>query len=242
MLRTLPSTPDHPGEAHRLAGFLSPAERERAARFTFDRDRWAYSAAHSLLRRTLTEFYGLPPLAWQFSLNAYGRPELDPAHHGSQAARFNISHTHGRVAVVTTLGIIPDGVEVGVDTEGVERTPDVLGLARRFLSASESDWLQALPTHDHQRQFLRLWTVKEAVAKAAGRGLSLGFQAFHCRFDPLSVQFDEAEWGTADEWTLYNEWVEPAHWVSVAVHCPPGVAVEWQVEHLKPSNSASVYP
>lgn len=212
--------------------YLSSTEKARAARFVFPRDRWSYCAAHSLLRTLLAEFHGVPPLDWQFRNNAHGRPELDPDHHGPDAPRFNISHTHGRVAVAITHGPIPAGLEVGVDAECVERTADVLGLARRFLSKVESDWLQGLPASEHHTQFLRLWTLKEAVAKAVGLGLSLNFQKFHCSFDPLSVVFDEPCWGGPEYWSLYNEWVAPGHWVSMAVRCPPSVPIEYEIEHL----------
>jgi 4'-phosphopantetheinyl transferase len=232
ILRTLPLNPDNLPAAAKAAWCLSAAEHERAARFVFERDRLAYTAAHGLLRRMLTEFHQLPPLAWQFSNNAYGRPQLDPEHHGINPPRFNLSHTRGRVAVALTRDPVPDGFELGVDAEGVERTTDALGLAKRFLSPRESDWLHGLPATEHHTGFLRLWTLKEAVAKAAGLGLSLNFQTFHCDPDSLSVRFDDACWGTPEYWHLHNEWIEPGHWVSMAIRCPPDITVQWQIEHL----------
>mgnify|MGYP006277301845 CR=1 FL=1 len=209
---------------------LSGAERERAGRFVFARDRWAYSAAHSLLRTLLAEHHHLSPLDWTFRNNAYGRPELCPDRHGPAAPRFNISHTHGRVAVALTLDHVPAGLDVGVDVENVARTADVLALARRFLSGQEADWLESLPATEHHTQFLRLWTLKEAVAKAVGMGLSLNFQSFHCRFDPLSVTFDQAERGRPEHWSLYNEWIAPGHWVSMAVRHPAETRIVWVIE------------
>ncbi len=243
ILRTLSVSPDNVPDAGSPVWCLSGAERERAARFVFERDRLAYSAAHGLLRNMLAEFHQLPPLAWQFRSNAYGRPELNPEKHGNEIPRFNLTHTRGRVAVALTRDPLPEGFELGVDAECVERTADALGLAKRFLSARESDWLHGLPAAQHQSQFLRLWTLKEAVAKAVGLGLSLNFQTFHCGVDPLSVLFDEPCWGTREHWHLHNEWIEPGHWLSMAVRCPPDVAVEWQIEHLSaPGTPASRPP
>ncbi len=234
LLRTRPVVDGEAAISDASGWLLSDTERERASRFVFGRDRATYSAAHSLLRSMLTEFHQCPPLAWQFRNNPHGRPELDPAIYGSQAPRFNLSHTHGRVAVAITLDPVPDGFELGVDAESVARTADVLGLARRFLSPAEADWLQALPASDHQSQFLRLWTLKEAVAKAVGLGLSLNFQSFHCRVDPLSVSFDQPGFGPSECWNLHNEWVAPGHWLSLAVRCPSGIRPDWQIEHLNP--------
>lgn len=210
---------------------LSADERERAARFAFARDRWSYCAAHGLLRNLLAEFHHQPPLAWRFCHNAHGRPELDTAQHGENPPRFNISHTHDRVAVALTLDEPPQGLEVGVDVEPVARTADALGLARRFLSHQEADWLHSLQASEQQTQFLRLWTLKEAVAKAVGLGLSLDLRRFHCRLDPLSVTFDDPRWGCSEEWTLYNEWVASGHWVSMAVRHPPDTPVIRLIEH-----------
>ncbi len=73
---------------------LDQEERERAGRFVFERDRWSYTVAHSLLRAMLAEFHGLPPLVWRFRTNLYGRPEIDRDRVPSAPPRFNISHTH----------------------------------------------------------------------------------------------------------------------------------------------------
>ncbi len=213
------------------ANLLSADEQERAARFALARDRWSYRAAHGLLRSLLTEFHQQPPLAWTFCHNAHGRPELDPQWHGVNPPRFNISHTHDRVAVALTLDAVPPGVEVGVDVESMTRTADALGLARRFLSPREADWLHSLPADDQQSRFLCLWTLKEAVAKAVGLGLSLNLRHFHCTLEPLSVTFDDPRWGQPEEWALYNEWVAPGHWVSMAVRHPSDQPVKWEVRH-----------
>ncbi len=212
---------------------LDGPERERAARFVFARDGWSYAAAHALLRAMLAEFHGLPPLAWRFRDNGHGRPEVDPAITPSSAPRFNISHTHGMAVCALTAGTLPEGFEIGVDAECLDRSPDCQALADRYFSSSESECLRSLPPAKLDAEFLRLWTLKEAVAKATGLGLGLDFRTFQCSVNPLSVAFDSPGWGPSNAWDLQNWSVDPRHWVSLAVRRPPGTLINLEVRHLR---------
>lgn len=87
----------------------------------------------------------------------------------------------GRVAVpasvsrhggVTVVAVRTDG-PVGVDVERPRSLP-ALGLAQRWYDPSEVAWLAARPEAGRDRDFLRLWTAKEAVGKALGLGLRAG--------------------------------------------------------------------
>ena len=100
---------------------------------------------------------------------AHGRPELDGAHRN--ALRFNWSHSGGRALVAIARSVQP-----GIDLEYRLRrnARDVLALAQRFFAPQEALALAALPTEQQGVAFLRLWTIKEAVLKAEGRGLAYG--------------------------------------------------------------------
>lgn len=211
---------------------LSEAEHERVARFVFPRDRWSYAAAHALLRLLLTEVHGLPPLSWRFSNNEFGRPEIHPEIMTDQAVRFNISHTHGMAVCALTGGNVPEGVEIGVDAEYLQRDHSSQSLADRFFSNREAQWLRSLPDQQRRYEFIRLWTLKEAVAKAVGRGLQLDLKSFHCDVTSPSVSFDMAEWGPSDTWELHNWNAAPHHTVSLAVRRPPGTDITLEVRHL----------
>ncbi|SMF97327.1 4'-phosphopantetheinyl transferase [Methylomagnum ishizawai] len=214
-------------------GLLDTAERERAARFVFTRDRWSYTAAHSLLRAMLAQFHGLPPLAWRFRTQPHGRPEIDPACGIAPAPRFNITHTHGLAACALTVDAPPADLEFGVDAECLERSPDALALAERFCSAREAAWLGSLPPEARQGEFLRLWTLKEAVAKATGLGLHLDFRAFDCSVNPPHVRFAGPVPDTGPDWELHHWFVPPRHWLSLAVRRPPGIRIELTLRHLR---------
>ncbi|MGY3091493.1 4'-phosphopantetheinyl transferase [Hymenobacter sp. UYAg731] len=100
-----------------------------------------------------------------------------------QSLDFNISHA-GRYAV---CALSPAG-RVGVDLDHRTRA-DLAPFAPHFAPA---EWaaLQAAP--DPQRAFCRLWTQKEAVAKADGRGLNIPLRDI--RIGPDHAQVAAARW------------------------------------------------
>jgi 4'-phosphopantetheinyl transferase len=166
--------PDEPASAALMAGaarILSDAERERASRFVFDRDRDSYIAAHTLLRLALSQRARergarVPPARWQFRVTGDGRPEVD----GGETClglRFNLCHTAG-LAVCAVSSDVP----VGVDAEVIDRRVP-LSLAYVCLAPGERAALTALPAAAQPARFLEYWTLKEAFVKAVGVGLTV---------------------------------------------------------------------
>lgn len=80
----------------------------------------------------------------------------------------SISRTAGLVAVAARRA-----GAVGVDVELVRPLP-ALELAERWFPPAEVAWLGDRPEARRTVDFLRLWTAKEAVGKALGRGLRDG--------------------------------------------------------------------
>ena len=89
------------------------------------------------------------------------------------AAGFNVSHSgqHGLIALA------PAG-RIGVDIEECVPRDDLDRLAGAVFGPAEQTELAAASGDDRIRLFFRLWTLKEAVAKALGSGLSLDVSQF----------------------------------------------------------------
>ncbi|GGB95790.1 4'-phosphopantetheinyl transferase family protein [Pseudoduganella buxea] len=152
-----------------LAQVCSNAEFERAERFVFARDRRAYLAAHGLLRHALSAYDpGHGPADWFFVSGAHGRPELD--HRLGSALRFNISHCATRVNCVVSTGL-----DCGIDVEAVGGRAQTALLQQECLAVTEQHWVRSAPSAQQAHRLMRLWTLKEAVAKAVGLGLYLPF-------------------------------------------------------------------
>jgi 4'-phosphopantetheinyl transferase len=121
-----------------------------------------------------------------------GKPELE----GPDLA---VSLTH--TGDVLLVAIAADG-EVGVDAEALR--PDVADwtLVDHALTVSERVRLEVLPTADRAESFLRTWSRKEAILKAAGTGL--GIDPRQVDLDGLDVVALPAELGPAGDWTLVD--------------------------------------
>ena len=196
---------------------LAAEERERCRRFFRAADRLAYAAAHALLYRALAQTLGVPRGALRLSRDARGRPALAaPADDGID---FNLSHTDGLVAVA-----ISHSGRVGVDVECAGRDRAVALYAdstlhelRAFgLRDDEIGELATLPEASREGRFLDWWTLREAVAKADGRGLSLPFSQISVDREGLVATFTDAANGPPQRWRLWRASPTPHHRLALA--------------------------
>src|SRR5688572_19960111 len=134
-------------EAEPLAGLLSPDERQRAARFVFERDRRRYTVARARLRQLLGERLGAAPESLQLVYNHHGKPAL-ARRPRQRDLRFNVSHC-GAVAAYA----FAEGREVGVDVEEVRVLPDADEVAMRFFSHRERATYLGLPAGERPQGF-----------------------------------------------------------------------------------------
>ena len=212
----------------RLEAILDERERARAARFVFEQDRRAYTAAHALLRHALSDRAGVEPSAWRFAAGSRGKPYLAKQPAGFDL-RFSLSHCRSMVAVA-----IAQDLEVGVDVEACDRAVD-LEIANSCFAPDEIAMLNGLPQPEQRRdRFIMLWTLKEAVIKATGAGLSQPLESFSIGFDPLRVTmldcsgndgitagqafFGQASWRVAC-------WRRSDHHIAVATRCTEGTPI-----------------
>lgn len=160
---------------------LSPAELERAQRMSADPVRVAYLTSCVLLRRILSAHLGITPAAIPLIRLEHGKPALEgqAALHG---LHFNLSHGGD----AWFCGISSDR-EIGVDVETRRQVPSAERLATRVLSGAERAALSALEPSDaatRDAAFLRCWTRKEAVLKAAGSGFSWAAREIEVGIEP----------------------------------------------------------
>jgi 4'-phosphopantetheinyl transferase len=166
---------------------LSAAERERAIRFHFERDRFRYVAAHAALRRVLAAYVGAAPEELVFEEGEFGKPFLA---HPPTKIRLSATHSEDMAAFAVAVD-----AEVGIDLEVVERRlSDVQSLAESCFSETECRALAAAPEADRKAVFLRGWTRKEAYLKAIGLGLQVPPEE-------VPVSFDDVR-HAVNEWTV----------------------------------------
>ena len=159
----------HTGHEEMALAWLDGPERMRWERFGSRSARRRFVLCRAALRAVLCDRASCPN----------GSLSLAPAKHGKPLARVegkplgpacNVSHSgnHGLIVVA------PRG-RVGVDVEVRAPRKNLEGLIERAFSPAEKAESNLVDEHNKQHLFLRYWTVKEALAKAYGEGLSVGF-------------------------------------------------------------------
>jgi 4'-phosphopantetheinyl transferase len=227
--RTPPAAlPLAPGEAHvwrlvlaqppeplaSLARTLDADERARAARFHFERDRVAYTAARGALRTLAGRYLGVPPGELVFAYQARGKPYLDPA---ATDLRFNVSHS-GEFALLA----FTHGPEIGVDVERRRPIDDLQSLAKISFSDSEYATLCRLPPGHQTDAFFACWSRKEAFIKTTGEGISqlADFDVTLRPGEPARVLRVKDEPTPERRWSMHELPVIPGHAAALVVERP----------------------
>jgi 4'-phosphopantetheinyl transferase len=151
--------------------------------------------AQAFLLRLLSAYLLRRVHAAELQTGAHGKPAL-----AAGGLDFNLSHS-GSAAVVA----LAHGVEVGVDLESPGRPRPHAELARRFFCEREAQAIENTPETLRETAFLRLWTAKEAVLKALGRGLAFGLDKleFEAAATPPALLRIDAAGGAAALWHLH---------------------------------------
>lgn len=133
--------------------------REKALQYKKLDDRKRSVLAFVLLQHALREEYGINEVP-EFVYNEFGKTSFS-----NLPIRFSLSHCKDAVACAVS------DHNIGIDVETiVPYNPDV---ARRVCTADELKMLEQSLNKDVE--FIKLWTVKEAISKYEGMGLSLSF-------------------------------------------------------------------
>jgi phosphopantetheinyl transferase len=147
-----------------LINLLTPAERERSARFYFEEDADAYVAAHAALRLLLRIAGGSAQTRWDLTAEPGGRPLVRSE--SGQQLHVSLSHCRGIAAAAANWRSM-----LGVDVELERRLLDLDDLIGTTMTPLERDAIRA--AQFPLKFFFRLWTRKEAILKTLGLGLAV---------------------------------------------------------------------
>ena len=186
-----------PEEIAALGALRQPTERERRL------------VARYFLRDALARHIGVRADCLRFEGQPGGKPFLrEPVGSGVE---FSLSHS-GRWAVLALASATP----VGIDLEWVDPRLRWRALADSLLDQTQVAAVRAMPEPERLRFLLQLWTRREAVAKATGRGLA-------------AAAAGEASRRTAETSPVIRDLTAPQDYLAaLAAICPEPIRV---VEH-----------
>jgi 4'-phosphopantetheinyl transferase len=147
-----------------LAAMLDAEEKFRAGRMG-GVHRKRFIAARGILRLLLGRYLEQRPETVSCSRDASGKPRLtDTA--GPPKMHFSLSHCRQ----MGLFGFCPNR-EIGADIEQIRPISNMDAIAERLFSMSEHTALREAGPSRRPALFFQLWTMKEAWAKATGKGL-----------------------------------------------------------------------
>lgn len=199
----------------RCREWLDLGERERTARFHFDRHREAYVLGRAALRALLGAYLNLEPREIRFRYGARGKPALDL----DTPLSFNFSNS-GPFG----LYAFTEGCELGIDVEEQRSVPEIENIAARFFAREEIADLMSLPDFARPAAFFRCWTRKEAYIKAVGDGLYVPLDSFRVTLlegDPARMTHLDASEEAARAWTIEDVSPTPDHTGALAYKDSP---------------------
>ena len=163
-------TPNAVQEAE-AAAWLSADEQARRGRFLQAAAARRYTLCRAALRAVLCGRLGCENHELAIVSGEFGKP-FALVRGAAAEIGFNVSHSgsHGLIALAR-------GGRLGVDVEELAAPRNLELLIDSVLTPEEKAGISALSPTERTRGFLRLWSIKEALLKADGAGLSLDVSA-----------------------------------------------------------------
>jgi 4'-phosphopantetheinyl transferase len=193
------------------SSILEPEELNRAPSFHHEADRQTYVAAHTLARGVLSAVCGAPPRTLRLGTGDRGRPMIVSPER-LDGLQFSLTHTDGLVACAVAAGFA-----FGLDAESRRRRKLRSAIADAVLRPSEIRLLRAAPAELRHEIFLKLWTLREAYAKATGQGIFFPYETVSFVLDPIDIRFPSDSADNAAKWQLFN-WCTERHVLSLAAY------------------------
>ena len=165
-ISNLPDPLSVPGELKKL-----PKERQqRIHHMKQEKSRKQSMGAGLLLQKVLALYHMQDS---QVFVDEHGKPRIE-------GLEFNLSHSGN--LVICAVSEQP----VGCDVEEVRKAPK--GVAERYFSCREQEYLSQFAEEEYDRAFFRLWTMKESYVKMTGEGLGVPLEVYEIVIEDMGAR------------------------------------------------------
>jgi len=149
-----------------------PVERQQRIHNMKQEKSRKQSMGVGLLLQKVLAFYHMEDS--QVFVGEHGKPMID-------GLEFSLSHSGDMVICAVS------DKPVGCDVEELRKAPE--GVAERYFSEGEQEYLSRFSEKEYDTAFFRLWTMKESYVKMTGEGMRLPFAAYE-----VDVDQDVCDW------------------------------------------------
>jgi 4'-phosphopantetheinyl transferase len=180
-----------PSRTRELARILSREERDRASKFLIPEAARRFTVARAVLRTLLGCYLDRDGAELVFHYEANGKPHLNLE---SGAPEFNLAHSEDLALIAFSAHR-----RLGIDLEKRHWDISLEAVAARYFAESECALLRNAADEKKAEIFFSIWTMKEAVIKAAGVGLAADLRTIEMRPDrSLRVRELGGPWAVQD--------------------------------------------
>jgi 4'-phosphopantetheinyl transferase len=143
-----------------LSKFLNPEEFKRSQKYHFEKDINTYITCRALLRCIIANQTGLTNSEISLSLNKNNKPHLA----SNRTFHFNLSHSNDYAIIAIS------NMAVGIDLEYLNNKFEFEDVMPSIFNTREIETV--LLNQNKLYLFYKIWTRKEAVVKATGKGIN----------------------------------------------------------------------
>lgn len=153
-----------------LLPLLDTHEQQTAATYHFPKDRTRYIISHGLLRWLLGKYLNVPPAGIAFQREAGNKPFV--MQNGQAPVHYNMAHAGALILIAVSYE------PLGIDLEQVTQHADMQYMLQDFFSEEEQSRINN--NKEQSLYFHKLWTRKEALVKATGKGTDDDLRQIPC--------------------------------------------------------------
>ena len=180
--------------------FLSANELQRLRNFSQPNRRKQFLTSRYFAKTLLANYLKIQASQLDFEIQAEGKPVLPSAHQKS-GIDFNFSHSE----TLFLLGV-STAHWIGVDVEPQIQKTNQIQIAEKIFSEPERKWIDQAEGSQKTERFFRLWSMKEAILKAAAGGVFRHVQEIKLRpnEDRLALQELPDDFGLISDWQIFE--------------------------------------
>lgn len=156
---------------------LSESDIKRANKIKVENKKNLFYLRKGLTRIIISDFINISPKEIEFYYDINGKPFI--FNNLYKGVYFNISHSKEYLFIA-----ISNKKNIGVDIEKIKLNWNYSLLAKSVFSKEDNIIFNSYSEDDKMRAFYKAWVQKEAISKALGLGISIGFNTFSVDINP----------------------------------------------------------
>ena len=174
----------------KLSEFLQEDERTRAFRYHHEKDRIRFQISRGALKLILSKYLQILPASLQLFIGKNKKPFVHVP--SGLPLQYNITHSEDCILVAIS------NAQVGIDVEKIDSQFVYSDILPSNFSREESKFVQE--GANPRENFYLLWTRKESMVKASGKGMDENFM----NVPSLTGihQIEELTIGSGEDWSI----------------------------------------